>query len=79
MKGVNADEAQHEKPTRCILNTCAFNTKSLGPLLAQQQHLPCASSRSMQVLPYGEKHSIQGYTCSFGPINNISFDSDANE
>lgn len=78
MKGVNADEKK-KKPTCCILNSSAVNTKSLGPLLAQQQHLAlCLVSLSPSPTICG-KHSVQCHMCCFGSINNIILDSDAND
>lgn len=41
---------------------------------------PCMCLLSLPAGPtICRKHSIQCHTCSFGPINNISLDSDANE
>lgn len=78
MKGVNADEVLHEKPTCCILNASAVNTKSLGPHMAQQR-LTCASSLSLQVLPCAGNIAFSALYAAFCPINYISLASDANE
>lgn len=79
MKGVNADEVAHEKPTCCVLNSSAVNTKSLGPLLAQQQHLPRVSSHSLHILLFAENTAFSSLHAALVPINSISLDSDANE
>lgn len=61
------------------MNTSAVNTKSLGPLLAQQQHLACASSGFLLVLSFAENTAFNATHAALGPINNISLSSDANE